>query len=291
MNKIDLVVIGDVFIDLFIPTDELTPGGVFQRNIDITPGGLATTAVWASRLNTMTGFVGKIGKDAFGQMYREDLIKENVLPFLYYSDKPTGKCISLIHEDKDRTMIIDRGANDELKKEDIPLDVVKNAKYIYFSGYSFGSQKLQKEIVYIMKQIKDMNRKLVFNAGAYNLIEGNCHLFKDIIKRFVDILILNEKEGDALTGEKNVVEIHESLKSMVTRFIVTMGAEGSVAFDGYKTIKTEIDPVSNIIDTTGAGDAFAGGFLAGLINQKTFEDSLSLGHDTAEKVILKIGAR
>ena len=54
MNKIDLLVIGDAFIDLFIPTDELTPGGVFQKNIDITPGGLATTAVWASRLNTMT---------------------------------------------------------------------------------------------------------------------------------------------------------------------------------------------------------------------------------------------
>lgn len=291
MSEIDLLVIGDAFIDLFIPTDELTPGGVFQENIEIVPGGLATTAVWASRLNTMTGFVGKIGKDVFGQMYREDLIKENVLPFLSYSDKPTGKCISLIHEDKERTMIIDRGANDELKKEDIPLDAAKNAKYVYFSGYSFGSQNLQKEIVYIMKQIKDMGRKIVFNAGAYNIIEGNCQLFKDTIKRFVDILILNEKEAEALTRKENVVEIYESLKSMVPGFILTKGAEGSIAFDGEEVIETEINPVHNLVDTTGAGDAFAGGLLAGLINQKTFEESISLGHNTAEKVIMKIGAR
>lgn len=291
MNKIDLLVIGDAFIDIIVPADNLVSSGVFQENIKIAPGGLATTAVWASRLNTMAGFAGKIGKDVFGQMFQEDIIKENVLPSLSYSEKPTGRCISLIHENKDRTMLIDRAANDELKKEDIPLDAVKKAKYIYFSGYSFGSQNLQKEIVHIMKQIKDMERKIVFNAGAHNIIEENCQLFENTIKRFVDILILNEIEGKALTGKKNAIEIQKSLKSMVARFILTKGGEGSIAFDGDDMIETEINPVRDIVDTTGAGDAFAGGFLAGLIKEKTFKESISLGHTTAEKVIMKIGAR
>ena len=291
MNKIDIVVIGDAFIDIFVPTDNFIPGGVFQGNIEIAPGGLATTAVWASRLNTMTGFAGKIGKDVFGQMFQEDLIKENVLPFLSYSDKTTGKCISLIHENKDRTMLIDRGANDELKREDIPLDVVKKAEYIYLSGYSFGSQNLQKEVVSIIKQIKDMGRKIVFNAGAYNITEDNGQLFKNTINRFVDILILNKKEAEVLTGEKKMVEIQESLKSMVPSFIVTMGAKGSIAFDGDDVIETGINPVHDIVDTTGAGDAFAGGFLAGMIKGKTFEDSILDGHGIAKKVVTRIGAR
>ena len=79
----DLIIIGDAFLDIIVPVDKLGPGGVFQKNIEIVPGGLATTAVWASRLNTMTGVVWKIGEDIFGQMYKEDLVKENVLPLGY----------------------------------------------------------------------------------------------------------------------------------------------------------------------------------------------------------------
>jgi sugar/nucleoside kinase (ribokinase family) len=289
-KKIDLLVVGDAFIDILVPVDGITPDGAFEKEIKVTAGGLANTAVWASRLNADVAFVGKIGDDIFGQTYHQDLIKENVLPALSLSNKSTGKCILLV-DGRRRTMIIDRGANDDLKRKDVSDNLIKDSKYVYFSGYSFASNTLQKEIIKIMKDARELESTVIFNGGSYNLIMDYHSFFKKVIEEYVDIFVLNEDEAKVFTGENDIQRAVNAIKDIGTPFILTLGKDGSIAFDSKRTIRTKINPVPHVIDITGAGDAFMGGFLAGLSKDKTFKESITMGHATARKVVTNVGAR
>lgn len=289
-RKVEITVVGDAFIDILVPVHEISPRGVSHRKISMMAGGIANTAIWAARLNANAAFVGKVGKDAFGELYRKDIVNENVLPHLSVSNKPTGKCVCLI-DGNERTMVVDRGANDDLKRKDVPSDLLEETRYSYFSGYSFASKTLQREIQRVMKKAKSKGNIVIFNAGSYNIVEDNLQIFKKAVEKYVDILVLNELEAGAFANEDNLNNITLSLKEIVPKFVVTLGPNGSIAFDGSEMIRTIVKPIPNIIDTTGAGDAFVGGFLAGAARQKTFRKSILLGHGVAEKAITKIGAR
>ena len=286
----ELVVIGDAFIDIIVPIYGIEGGDVFQRDIILNIGGLASTAINASRNGVNAAFVGKVGDDLFGKVYLEKLVAEDVIPFLSISQSQhTGVCVPLIHENMDRTMIVNRGANDHLRKEEVPLDVIKEANYFYFSGYSFADEGLQKVIIDVMKEAKKFDTKVVFNGGSYNTIKENLVIIRGAIKKYVDVLILNINESKSLTEESDLQKITENLKKLVNRFIITLGERGSIAFDGYNEIRTDISPIENVVDTTGAGDAFSGGVLAGMIRNKPFKESILLGHKTASEVIQIMG--
>lgn len=291
MNNPDVTVIGDAFIDVFVPIYTLGHGGVFESKIDVSVGGIANTAVWASRFGAKSAFVGRVGMEPFGQMYKRDLVSEKVLPFLKYSDKPTGRCLILIHHNKERTMIVDRGANDDLKSTDLSDRLLEKTKYAYFSGYSFASRSLRKELVKVMKKAKKFDTVTVFNGGSYNIMADHLTLFEKVVDRYVDIFAMNEAEAGVFTGEGDIRGIARTLVNAVPRFVVTLGKKGSVAFDGRRILKTKASGVHNVTDTTGAGDAFMGAFLAGISKQKTFKDSIQSGHNAAEKVVASIGAR
>lgn len=289
--KLDITVIGDAFIDILAPIRLLKQGGAFESNIDMSMGGIANTAVWASRCGSGAVFAGKVGMDEFGQLYERDLISERVLPFLRHSNKPTGKCLILIHHNRERTMIVDRGANDYLKSAEIPNALLEKTKYVYFSGYSFAAEGLRKEIVKIMKRARKFDKAIVFNGGSYNIMADFPALFEKVVDRYVDVFAMNRAEASVFTGEEDVQGITRVLMNAAPSFIVTLGEKGSIAFDGHRILRTRAPKVYRVTDTTGAGDAFMGAFLAGLIRRKTFKDSIQSGHKAAEKVVVSIGAR
>lgn len=285
-----LVVIGDAFIDLIVPIHNINKGGVFQRKIAIQLGGLANVAIWASRQNVKVAFIGKVGNDCQGKLYSGKLAAEGVSPFLSISkDQPSGICVSLIHDDKERTMIIERNANDYLTENDISMQVLEKSKYIYISGYSFQSKNLQRVFLYIMKEALKYETKIVFGGGSYNIINKHLDIFLEIIKNYVNILILNYDEALILTKAPTIQNAFERLKKIAPKYIITLGDKGAMGFDGEKEIKSGIKPVKNVIDTTGAGDAFSAGFLASLIN-RPFKESIQPGHQLARRVIQKPGA-
>jgi sugar/nucleoside kinase (ribokinase family) len=287
----DLVVIGDAFIDIIVPVNNTNKGGVFQKKITIQIGGLANVAIWAARQNVKAAFIGKVGNDCQGKLYSKKLAAEGVTPFLSISkDKPTGICVSLVHDDKDRTMIINRNANDRLMENNIPIQVFEKSDYTYISGYSFQSKNLQNVFLYIMKEAPKYETKMVFNGGSYNIIEKNIDRFLEIIKNHVDILILNYDEALTLTKASSLQSAFERLKKISPKYIITLGDKGAMGFDGEKEIKSGIEPVKHLIDTTGAGDAFSGGFIASLINGEPFKESMQLGHELARRAIQKTGA-
>ena len=287
----ELTVIGDAFIDICIPLNGIYTGGVFPRDVETRIGGIATTAIWASRYGIKTAFIGKVGDDCFGKIYKDKLVQERVKPFLSVSPiKPTGICASLIHSNKDRTMIVNRGVNDGICKEDIPTHIMERTKYFYFSGYSFVTKELQSIFRELIREVKKYDSIVVFNGGAFNIIEKNLNIFKEIIKKHVDILILNEIEAKKLTNKNDIHEAINIAKDWIDFIIITLGKKGSIAFDGKEIIRTKIETINNVVDTTGAGDAFAGGFLAGLIKKLSFKDAIIKGHNAASKTIQKIGA-
>ena len=174
-EDIDLLVIGDALIDMLVPSHDISKNGVSQKEITITPGGSANIAVWATRHGIKTAFAGIVGDDHFGELYHSNLLKEKIIPILSKSTQKTGICICLIDKDKnkERTMIVDRGASNHFKKEHVPSDLLKNCKYVYFSGHVLESDNLYNELLEIMKCTKEHDAQIIFNGGSHNIIKNN----------------------------------------------------------------------------------------------------------------------
>ena len=275
-----VTVIGDVFIDIIVPVQGIRPGETHHRKIAVLCGGTANVAVQIAKFGEKSKFVGKIGNDVFGEFLRRNLRDNGVedLTFVDYKN-PTGLCISMVYENGERTMIANRGANDYLKKEEIESyrDKIIASKIAYFSGYSLSSRKNSESILYAIEEHYKQNCELYFNPGAPNLIKKD---FEQIIRNFIDVLILNLKEARSMTKKKKIEEISKTLNSMVDTVVITMGKGGCIVSnrDSYVHAKTE---KLNVLDTTGAGDAFSAGFILGRLRNMADVECAKLGNERA----------
>jgi sugar/nucleoside kinase (ribokinase family) len=286
-----IAVIGDAFVDIIVSTQDIRTGGTYQRAIKVSSGGTANVAVWLSRLGKEAKFVGAAGDDLFGEFFKRDLDKERVSHLLAIdSEHSTGVCTSLVGERGERTMITYRGANDYLSKEhiDAHLEQILDLDVLYFTGYSFISDVTRDSIEHLLKQCKEYECEVWLNPGASNIL-NNIHI--DIIKEYVDVLLLNIEEAKELTGQSDAHAIINHLGHLSNFIIMTMGADGCLLSNNGEVIHTSALNVANVVDTTGAGDAFAAGFIAGYLDTQTMEECSKLGHETAAKVITKLGAR
>lgn len=275
-----VTVIGDAFIDMIVPVQGIKPGETHHRKIITLCGGTANVAVQISKLGEESKFVGKVGDDAFGDYFRKNLRVNEVKDLTFVDEKyPTGLCISLCCNNGERTMIANRGANNYLKIEELKrcINVVAGSKIVYFSGYSLLSKENVESVLYVIEECHKQNCKIYFNPGAPNLIKEE---FKQIINDFVDVLILNTEEARTMTERNKTEEITKSLSDVVDATVITMGEDGCVVSkrEDYFHIKPE---KLNVSDTTGAGDAFAAGFIVGKLKKRKDEDCARLGNETA----------
>jgi len=290
MKEIDLLVIGDVIIDIIVPACCLKREGVNRREIHMECGGTANTAVWASRTGIRSAFVGKAGSDFLSDIYMKDLIDEKVFPHFMTGKRKTGICVSLLDKKKERTLLVSRGANDEFKLNELPEHLLEKANYVYVAGYSF-TPELNGTFKKVIDKVKKYDAKLVFGTGAYNMVEDNLKLFRDIIRNKADIVIANRMEALALTRKNNVASAAKEMKSLCSCFIITLGSEGSISYNNGKTTKIRMPRIPRVVDTTGAGDSFAGAFISRYIRTGNFPESVRFGHKIANKVVQTIGGR
>lgn len=280
-----ITVIGDIFIDVIAPIKDLQFGYTYHDKIKTFFGGTANVAVQISRLGDKVKFIGKVGNDTWGKSFKEHISFENVIDLTSVDiiDK-TGLCISF-YNNNERVMIADRGANDNLVREDILpfIDEIIKSKFIYFSGYSLVSNKVGETILYLIEKCKTQGCKIVFNPGAPNIIKSS---FKDIIRNNVDILLLNLDEGKYLSGKDDIDDIIYNLKKLTNEGVVTMGAVGCTVFEGENKIFVPSEKMIECIDTTGAGDVFSAGFLSGKLKNLDNIASAKLGNDTAFKFLI-----
>ena len=255
----------------------------------ISGGSVANSIVGLAQLGNDVGFIGKISDDDLGKEYEKGLKQENVNYF--YSKKkeelPTGTCLILITPDSERTMVTFLGTAGKISEKDINVNAVKESNIIFLEGYLWDEGEPRKAFD---KAINNANKVAMSLSDLFCVERHKPHFF-DLIKNKLDITFANEQEIMSLINTKNFNEVVEFSKKNQKLTIVTRGNKGSIAIDKDSVVECNAKENLKIVDLTGAGDLFAGGFLDGYTKGKTMKESLEKGTEMASKVIQIIGAR
>ena len=255
----------------------------------VSGGSVANSIVGLSQLGNKVSFIGKVSDDNLGKKYEEGLKKENVQYF--YSKKkeknPTGTCLILITPDSERTMVTFLGTAGKISEEDIDINAVKKSDFLFLEGYLWDEGKPRKAFD---KAISNSNRVAMSLSDLFCVERHKPH-FLELVKNNLDITFANEQEIMSLINTKKFNEVIEFAKKIKKIIVITRGENGAVAIKNGKVFECPAKTNLKIKDLTGAGDLFAGGFLHGIINNKSVQESLEKGTDLSSKVIQIVGAR
>lgn len=282
-----VTIIGDAFIDILAPVQGIKSGGAYHRNVITQYGGTANVATMVSELGESVKFIGKVGNDALGHHFKQNLREKGVKDLTTISDRhPTGVCVALIDDSGERTMVTNRGANDYLTTDDINerFEEILRSKIVYFSGYLFQSSISLESVFYAMKKCKEHDCEVWFNPGAPNIITNQ---FKKLLKDFVDVLILNIEEAKEITNESEMDKILSSLRDIANLPVITTGKDGCFISKRGGCAHVVANSIEEVVDTTGAGDAFSAGFITGRLRRMEETKCAELGHKTASDFINK----
>ncbi|HNY62239.1 MAG TPA: adenosine kinase [Bacteroidales bacterium] len=253
----------------------------------IASGGSTSNTIYGlARLGALAGYIGKIAKDEMGDFFRQDMINAKIDVHTLYSDIDTGIATTFISSNGERTFATYLGAASTLSPEEIDINILKQYDIIHVEGYLIFNREL---VLDICKKAKQCGRLISMDMASYNLVESMHDLVQDLVENYVDIIFANEDEARAYTG-KEELEALEILSQHCDVAVVKLGARGSIA--KVNGVVTHIDPVpGECIDTTGAGDIYAAGFLYGLMNDYDVKKSGALASRLGTACIQKIGAR
>ena len=255
----------------------------------ISGGSVANSIVGLSQLGNKVGFIGKVNKDDLGEKYEEGLKKEKVKYF--YSKKKeelsTGTCLILITPDSERTMCTFLGTAGKINDNDVDISAIKNSEITFLEGYLWDEGDPKKAF---NKAIENSN-KVAMSLSDLFCVERHKPHFLNLVKNKLDITFANEQEILSLIDVKNFSEVISFGKQLGKMLVVTRGEKGSIAVNNNSVIECKSQKNLKIVDLTGAGDLFAGGFLHGFINNLSLKESLEKGTEMSSKIIQKIGAR
>ena len=255
----------------------------------VSGGSVANSIVGLSQLGNKVGFIGKVSDDKLGNKYEEGLKKENV-DFFYSKKKeeiPTGTCLILITPDSERTMITFLGTAGKISEKDIDVDAVKRSEILFLEGYLWDEGEPKKAFE---KAINSSN-KVAMSLSDLFCVERHKPHFLELVKNRLDIVFANEQEIMSLIDAKNFDDVINFAKEINKLIVITRGEKGALAVNKNEVVECSAIDNLEIKDLTGAGDLFAGGFLHGLINNKSTKESLENGTEMSSKVIQIIGAR
>ena len=255
----------------------------------VSGGSVANSIVGLSQLGNKVGFIGKVSDDQLGNKYEEGLKKENV-DFFYLKKKesiPTGTCLILITPDSERTMITFLGTAGKIGEQDIDTNAVKKSELLFLEGYLWDEGEPKKAF----EKAINNSTKVAMSLSDLFCVERHKPHFLELVKNKLDITFANEQEIISLIDAKNFGDVIDFAKEVNKLIIITLGEKGSLAVNGNEVVECSAKDNLKIKDLTGAGDLFAGGFLHGLINNKSTRESLNLGTEMSSKVIQIIGAR
>lgn len=261
-----------------------------KNNIKLVPGGSeANTLAALSMLGHKVVYFGKVGKDKHGDEYHKKLLDDGVISKVIKVDGMTGRAITFITPDSERTFATHLGVAKLLEDNEINEADIIEAKFLHLTGYILDGELTRKGAIRAMNIAKNNNIKICLDLADPNIVKRNKELLESLIKEYVDILIANENEAKAFTGKKPEKAI-SSLSKLADITIVKLGAQGSLIRDKDKLIKIPAFK-SKCIDTTGAGDIYTAGFLYGLLNNLDLKTAGAIASFIASKVCEVKGAR
>ena len=259
----------------------------------VSGGSVANSIVALAQNGMNTAFIGKVSNDEIGSKFIDGLKSENVTFACkaQSDDSKSGRCIVMVTPDAQRTMSTYLGISQKLDSGDINQDVIKNSSITYLEGYLWDLDDAQVAIKHATDYAKSSGNLVAFSVSDVFCIERFRDSFRSMIDSNVDIVFANKEEIKSLYENDNIEEITKILSQQERIYAITMGEEGALIIKGDETYKIEAQKIENLVDTTGAGDLFAAGFLEHFIKNESLESCGSRGVEMASKVIQQYGAR
>ena len=250
-------------------------------------GGSADNTVRAmARLGTRVGFIGKVGSDTTGDFFEQALRNIGVRPVIFRGRARSGKCVSLVSPDGERTMLTHLGAAAELKADEITPAVLEGYDCLYVEGYLVQDHTL---IESVMRVAKGCGLTVAIDLASFNVVEQNRDFLRRIVGEYVDILFANGDEARVFTGEREPVNALQAISELCDLSIVKIGMRGALVKCGGEVIHVGIMAAAKRVDTTGAGDFYAAGFLHAMCRGLSLRQCGTIGAITAGKVIEVVG--
>ncbi|MHB8189282.1 MAG: adenosine kinase [Ferrimicrobium sp.] len=315
MIRSDVVGVGSAIVDLTVEVEEsvidslgLTKGTmqlVDRETIDELEAGLITPPTMSgggSVANTMVGLAGTgrevamitpIADDRYGAFFVDEIAALDVIAVVPERDfeHRTGRCLVFVTPDGERTMCTYLGASAEVTADDIPATLYIGSRYLYLEGYLLDIDGLTQGLSQLGAVARRYGVQVALSLSDTSVVQRHRDQLARLLSTSVDIVFANAEEGAALTGRDDPREVVAALQRFGCAGALTLGSYGAIGFDHSEFVYQEARPVSLIVDTTGAGDQFAAGYLAGSCRSLDIETCLTLGQVAAVEVIGHLGGR
>lgn len=275
--------------------DEDTATGLYsdiRTTTEASGGSAANTVAGIASLGGKPAFLGRVKDDEFGKIFTHDLngigVDFNCAPAI--DGKATARCMVFITPDAERTMATFLGACTEFDENYVDEEKIKNSKLIYVEGYLWDEEKAKNAIQKAMKIAKANNIKTSFTLSDPFCVSRHKQQFLDLLPE-IDILFANEEEALMLFDASNFEEAATIAQGKCEIIVITKGAAGSAIITRDEIINVAATKIDKLVDTTGAGDLYAGGFLYGYTQEKPLAECGRIGTAAAANIITQLGAR
>ena len=249
-------------------------------------GSAANTMSGLAQLGVEAGFLSKIGKDEVGEFFAKQMTETHVKPLMLKSDTPSGRVQALVTADGERTFATCLGAAAEMCADDIQPELLQGWDIFYVEGYLVANPTMLRKAI---ETAKAQGMTIAIDLASYNVVEESRDFLLELVNNYVDIVFANEKEAFALTGMEPEAALHY-ISERCDIAVVKVGAKGAFVQRGNEVIT--ISPMkADVVDTTGAGDMWAAGFLAGLVKGENLQKCGMMGAIVAKNIIEVMGAK
>lgn len=250
-------------------------------------GGSAGNTIRAmARLGCRVGFIGKVGRDKTGDFFVQALENLHVDPVVFRGTERSGKCVSLISPDGERTMVTHLGAALELSASEIGPELFDGYDCLYVEGYLVQNHELIRKAV---ATAKACGLQVAIDLASFNIVAENLEFLRGLVRDYVDIVFANEEEAKTFTEEAEPLNALQAISEMTQLAVVKIGTKGALIKQGGEVVHVGIMAAAKRVDTTGAGDFYAAGFLSGLCDGLSLRQCGTIGAITAGKVIEVVG--
>ena len=251
-----------------------------------TGGSASNTINGIAKLGLKSGFIGKISNDSIGNFFAASSLENGVTPHMLISETPSGHCTILVSPDSERTLCTYLGAASELYAKDLTPEVFNGYHFFHIEGYLVQDHDL---IRTALKMAKEAGLTTSIDLASFNVVKENLSFLYEITEKYVDITFANEDEAHVFTG-KEPIEAVQTIAEMSKIAVVKIGKDGSYVQSGDEFHVVEPHLVKSV-DTTGAGDLYASGFLYGLANDYPLDVCGKIGSFVSSKVVEVIGTK
>ncbi len=256
-------------------------------------GSAANTAITAQMFGAKAFYTSLVANDTSGRLYYHDIITKGIQTNLTEFNRPggdTGKCIALITPDSQRTMASYLGITAKIDTSIVDEVAIAASRYVYIEGYLVAEEGSRKAAITTRKIAQQYGVKIALTLSDQNMITLFRSGLDEMIGAGIDILFCNELEALAYTQTNNLIQAEEVLKKISKQYLITMGPQGAIAYDGQ--ISRQLPEYkTNVIDSLGAGDTFAGAFLYAYTHGMEFFTAVDFANLAASHVVAKLGPR